>query len=105
MPDELCDPQRAPGVAGSRLDPDGSEWSFAEDPSVADTVQGHSACKAEVVQAGFLVERGGLTQHDLLDDLLNGARQVHLSLGELRLGSSGGTFEQVGEGLACHGQA
>ena len=98
MPDELGYSQRTPGVAGSGLNPDGSKWPLPEQPPVADTIEGHFACQAEVIQAGLFVQCGGRPQHHLLDDLLNRARQVHLALSELGLRGSAGTIEQVDNG-------
>src|ERR671931_134691 len=51
VPDELRDAERAPGVAGRRLDPESLERPLAQKAAIRDAVECHATREAEVVQA------------------------------------------------------
>ena len=104
MPEAQCDSQRPAGVASRRLDPDLVEDALAQDATVADAVERDPACQAEVIQPGFAVGEASHLHHDLFGDLLHGAREVHLELGQLRLGAPRWTPEQLLERPPGHRQ-
>ena len=98
------DADGAAGVAGSRLDPQALEGPFAQQAPVADAVERDAAREAEVLHAGLAVHVARHPQHDLLGHLLHGGREVHLALGERRLGPPRGPAEQLVEGPVGHGE-
>lgn len=85
MRNELRDTERATGVAGGGLDPQALEWSLAEEPTVADAVQRDATREHEILEPGLAVRRARHPEHDLFADNLDRAREVHLTLGQVRL--------------------
>src|SRR5439155_26996205 len=75
----------AAGVPRRRLNPDLIEWTVAQNPAVADAVEGDAAGHAEIRQPGLLPRERGHLHHHLFGDVLNRAREVHFPLCELRL--------------------
>jgi len=66
---------RAAGVAGSGLDPEAIEPSFAQQLAVGDAVERDAAGEAEVLLAGFFLDSPGQLQHHLFGDRLDGGRE------------------------------
>ena len=105
VPDELCDTERTARIACCRLNPDVSERSLSQQSAVADTVQRHTACEAQILRAGLLVDRARHAQHDLFAHNLDRAREVHFPLRELRLRDPRRPAEQAVESAIRHGEA
>src|SRR5438552_13310141 len=80
MPDCQSDSQRSARVAGSWLNPDVFKRSFAQDASIADTVQRDATGHAKPLQAGFLVNVSCHLQHHFFSDLLNASSKIHFAL-------------------------
>ena len=98
VPDEERDPQRSPGIARRRLDPDVVERPLAQDAAVADAVECDPACQTQVPLAGLPVYVTGGREHDLLGDQLNRGGDVHVPLGDRRLRRASRAPEQTVEG-------
>src|SRR5258707_841928 len=86
---------RPPG-ARRRLNPDIVEDPLSQQHAVGDAVEGHAAGHAEVAFAGELAGLAGELEDDLLGDLLDRLREVHLPLRDGRLRLARRTAEETG---------
>jgi len=75
------------------------------DPSVADAVKRHAAGQAQVGQPGLLACETRHLDHRFFGDVLDRARQIHLTLGQLGFGLPRRAVEQSLERRAGHRQA
>ena len=105
VPDQQRDSQRPAGVSGSRLDPDLVEWALAETTAVGDTVERHAAGQAQVPHPGGFVNVSGHPQHRFLGDGLDTGGDVHVPLGQGRLGCSRRSVKERVELRRGHRQA
>jgi hypothetical protein len=80
--DELRYTQRATGVTRCRLDPDFAERTFAQNSTVAHTIERNTAGQAKIRQTGEAVRGARHAQHDLFANILYRARQIQLTLRE-----------------------
>ena len=96
VPDEYGHAEGAAGIPGGRLNPDvartalraaGARCRRSSKPRPRPGTGSSSPVSRCTVR--------GHAQHDLLGDLLDGARQIHLALGQLRLRARGGAAEQL----------
>src|SRR5205085_11998685 len=94
IPSRKTSAQRAACIARRRLNPNILKRPFAQNAPVADAVQSDAARETQVSLARLLVHVPRHAQHRLFDDVLDGARQVHLALRELAFGLSGFAAEQ-----------
>ncbi len=53
MPDELCDTEGSPSIAGGRLNPKALEWPFSQQAAVPNTIESHTTGETEVLKRGF----------------------------------------------------
>ena len=102
---QLRDAERAASIAGSGLNPDVLERTFAEQAPVANAVERDAAGKTEIVRARHLLRRLCHAQHDFLGHHLHRPREVHLLLRQIRLGHARRAAEQLVEGLTRHREA
>src|SRR5215210_8774655 len=105
MRDQLSDTQCAARVTRGRLDPQMLERALAKKPAVADTIERDTACKHEILHPRLAMSRARHTQHDLFAHYLDGAREIHLSLGQIGLWLARRTAEQLVKRLTGHREA
>ena len=93
-PPEKLIPGKKGGAEGSsrvscgRLNPDVLEGSFAKNTAVGDAVEGDPSGEGEVRRAGALVCVACHSKDNFFGDGLDRRRDVHLSLRDLRFGST-----------------
>ena len=104
VPDEQRHAQRAAGVPRRRLDPDVVERPLAQDAPVADAVERDAAGQAELAQPGLGVDVARRPQHRLLGNRLDRRGDVHLALGDGRLGPPRRPVEQRVEPARRHSE-
>ena len=68
-------------VTGCGLNPYVRERAFANDAAIGDTIQSDAACKAQKLRIRFCLNGIAQPQHHFLDDMLDGACNVHFLSG------------------------
>ena len=79
---------RSARVTRRRLNPQVVENAAREDLAVGHAVQRDAAGQHEVAAAGGRARRARQPQHDVLGDLLDGERQIHVPLRQFHVGSA-----------------
>src|SRR5512138_1933851 len=102
MPDQLGDADRTSRVAGCGLNPQLLEWALAQQATIPDAVERYPSREAQAVGAGLTVHGTGHAEHDLLAHHLDRPGEVHVPLGQLRLGLSRRPTEQSLKGAVGH---
>ena len=92
-------------VAGGRLNPQLVERALAQNPPVGHAVERDAAGQAEFLHPRLGVDVPGHPQHDLLGDGLDRGGEVHVALGQQRLGLARRTAEEPVELLRGHRQS
>ena len=105
MPDEQRNAQRSSRIACSRLDPDVVERPLAQNPPVADAIQGHAAGQAQFFQPGDPVRVPRHAQHDFFRYFLHRRGDVHVPLCQQRIRATRWATEQGMEPVRRHGQS
>ena len=105
MPDGERRAEGSAGVTRRGLDPEVLEDPLPQQHAVGHAVQGDAPGHAQVALAGDLPGVAGELEDDLLGDVLDRLREVHLALGDRRLGAAGRTPEQRRELAVGHLQA
>ena len=91
-------------VTGCRLYPDIFKRALAQYSSIADAVKGNAAGKTKILFPGIPADMPCYAQHYLFSNILNGAGQIHIPLGQQRLGLSRWAAKQIFKFIAGHGQ-
>src|SRR5262249_40822146 len=105
MPDREGNTKRASSIPRCRLNPNRIKWPFAEDATIAYTVERHPARHAQPVQASPFVRVHSHLQHHFFSDDLDTSRQIHGLLRYPRFRSPWGSSEQPRECSIRHPQA
>ena len=67
-------------IACRRLNPDVFEHPIAQHLAVGDAIECHAAREAQVLRTGFLGKAAGEAEHRLVQNRLDGGRDIHMEM-------------------------